>query len=136
MKHERETLENVIKARNQAVTATKAAAAKPEDVEAIKSLIGAETALTASLGKLFALSESYPELKANQTMEKLMEELGSTENKVAFSRQAYNDSVMVYNTSREQFPDSLIAEPFGFGPAQLFELEAPEHAEAVKVSFD
>lgn len=136
MKHERGTLEAVIQARNQAVVATKAAAAHPEDAEAVKTLIGAETALTGTLGRLFALSENYPDLKANQTMGQLMEELSSTENKVAFSRQAYNDAVMVYNTQREVFPNNVLAGPFGFGEAQLFEVEAPEHRQAVKVSFE
>ena len=135
MKHERETLQAVIEARNQAVTATKAAAAHPEDAGAVKTLIGAETVLGASLGKLFALSENYPDLKANQTMAQLMEELTSTENKVAFARQAYNDSVMEYNTAREQFPGNMVAGPFGFAGAQLFEIEEPEARKAVKVSF-
>jgi LemA protein len=135
MAHERGTLEDVIKARNQAITAQKAAAANPGDAEAIKGLIGAETALTGTLGKLFALSESYPDLKADKTMTSLMEELSSTENKVAFSRQAYNDSVMTYNTFREQFPNNMVSNSFGFTQAQLFELEDQEYKKAVKVSF-
>ncbi|HEX9859858.1 MAG TPA: LemA family protein [Nitrospirota bacterium] len=135
MKHEKGTLQAVIEARNQAVAATKAAAAHPEDAEAVKKLMGAEASLTGTLGRLFALSENYPDLKANQTMSQLMEELSSTENKVAFSRQAYNDSVMVYNTEREVFPANVVAGSFGFNEAQLFEVEAPEHREAVKVSF-
>lgn len=136
MKHESETLEAVIKARNQAVTATKAASANPGDSGAIQSLVGAEAMLTGTLGKLFALSESYPDLKANQTMEQLMEELTSTENKVSFARQAFNDAVMTYNTSREQFPNSIIANNFAFKEAELFEVDEPEVRKAVKVSFD
>jgi len=135
MAHERGTLEDVIKARNQAITAQKAAAANPGDAEAIKGLIGAETALTGTLGRLFALSESYPDLKADKTMASLMEELSSTENKVAFSRQAFNDSVMTYNTYREQFPNNMVSNGFGFKEAQLFELEDQEYRKAVKVSF-
>jgi LemA protein len=136
MKHESETLEAVIMARNQAVTATKAASANPGDTGAIKSLAGAEAMLTGTLGKLFALSESYPDLKANQTMEQLMEELTSTENKVSFARQAFNDAVMTYNTSCEQFPNSIIANNFAFKQAELFEVDEPKVREAVKVSFD
>jgi len=136
MKHEKETLQAVIQARNQAATANRDAAVDPSNPESIKKLMGAETALTATLGRLFALSERYPDIKANQTMLQLMEDLRSTENKVAFSRQAYNDSVMQYNTYREQFPNTIIAVPLGFKEAQLFEVESPEHKEAVKVSFD
>ncbi len=136
MKHESETLEAVIMARNQAVNATKAASANPGDSGAIQSLVGAEAMLTGTLGKLFALSESYPDLKANQTMEQLMEELTSTENKVSFARQAFNDAVMTYNTSREQFPNSVIANNFAFKEAELFEVDDPEVKKAVKVSFD
>jgi len=135
MAHEKETLTAVIEARNQAVNATKSAAAHPEDAKAIQQLMTAETALTGSLGKLFALAENYPDIKANQTMEKLMEELSSTENKVSFSRQAYNDAVMSYNTYREQFPNSLIANPGGFHIAELFEIESADYKKAIKVSF-
>ena len=135
LKHERETLEAVIMARNQASTANQNAATSPGDPGAMKDLIGAETALTGALGRFFALAEQYPDLKANQTMSQLMEELGSTENKVAFARQAYNDAVMEYNISREKFPNVLIAGPFGFKEAVLFEISAPEEREAVKVSF-
>ncbi|MFW2374446.1 MAG: LemA family protein [Gammaproteobacteria bacterium] len=135
MAHEKETLTAVIEARNQAVNATKSAAAHPEDAKAIQQLMTAETALTGSLGKLFALAENYPDIKANQTMEKLMEELSSTENKVSFSRQAYNDAVMSYNTYREQFPNSLIANPGGFQIAELFEIESADYKKAIKVSF-
>ncbi len=136
MKHESETLEAVVKARNLAVTATKAASANPGDSGAIQSLAGAEGMLTGALGKLFALSESYPDLKASQTMEQLMEELSSTENKVSFARQAFNDAVMNYNTSREQFPNSVIANNFAFKEAQLLEIEDPEIKKPVKVTFD
>lgn len=135
LKHERETLEAVIAARNQANTANQKAADSPGEPEAMKGLIGAETALTGALGRFFALAEQYPDLKANQTMSQLMEELSSTENKVAFARQAYNDAVMEYNISREKFPNTLIAGPFGFKQAVLFEISAPEEREAVKVSF-
>jgi LemA protein len=133
--HERGTLEAVINARNQASLANDRAAANPGDANAIKSLIGAEGALTGALGKFFALAESYPDLKANQTMSQLMEELSSTENKIAFARQAYNDSVMAYNIGREKFPNSIIAGAFGFTEAVLFEITVPEEREAVKVKF-
>jgi LemA protein len=135
MKHERETLEAVIAARNQAVTAGKQAAAKPGDPAAMAALSGAETALSGTLGRLFALAESYPDLKANQNMLALQEELTSTENKIAFSRQAFNDAVMSYNTRRESFPDSVVAGFGDFPAAELFELEAPAEREAPKVSF-
>src|SRR5688500_11912223 len=114
LKHERETLEAVIRARNSAVEGLKAAAASPGDPAAVQQLAGAENALTGALGRLFAIAEAYPDLKANQNMMQLSEELTSTENKVAFARQAYNDSVMQYNTTREVFPNNLIAGSFGF----------------------
>jgi len=136
MAHERETLEAVIAARNQAASANERASDNPADPDAIRGLAGAEGALTGALGRLFALVESYPDLKANQNMMQLSEELTSTENKVAFSRQAYNDSVMVYNTARESFPAVLVAGMFGFVQAQLFEIEEPTEREAPKVSFD
>jgi LemA protein len=135
IKHERETLEAVIVARNQASQANQKASANPADPSSMKSLVGAESVLTGALGKLFALVENYPDLKANQTMAQLMEELTSTENKVAFARQAYNDSVMVYNTARETFPAVVLAGPLGFQAAELFEITAPEEREAVKVKF-
>ena len=135
LKHERETLEAVIAARNQAVTAQKAAAANPGEAAAMQQLGGAENALTQTLGRLFALSEAYPDLKANQNMMQLSEELTSTENKVAFSRQAYNDSVMGYNNRREMFPGSLIAGSFGFQAASLLEIENPAKREAPQVKF-
>ena len=135
MKHERDTLEAVIAARNQAATASQKAAQNPGDPGAIKGLMGAEAALTGVLGRLFALAEAYPDLKANQTMAQLMEELTSTENKVGFARQAYNDAVTAYNTSRETFPNVIVANMFGFTEAQLFEIEEPKVREAPKVSF-
>lgn len=135
MQHERQTLEEVIAARNQASSAGQKAASDPSDGSAIKGLMGAESVLAGALGRLFAVVEAYPDLKANQTMQALMEELTSTENKISFARQAYNDSVMSYNTMRESFPDLLIAGPFGFKEAQLFEITNPEEREAQKVSF-
>jgi len=135
LQHERNTLEAVIAARNAASAASARAAQSPGEPDAMKQLAGAEAALTGTLGRFFALAEAYPDLKANQTMSRLMEELTSTENKVAFARQSYNDSVMAYNTARESFPTNFIAGPFNFGPAQLFEIEKPEQKEAPKVSF-
>jgi len=136
LKHERETLEAVIQARNQSQSASKGAAANPGDPKSLKTLMGAEAGLTGALGRLFALSESYPDLKANQNMMKLMEELSSTENKIAFARQSYNDSVMNYNTARESFPDVLLANPLGFQAAELFEVsdEAVKSVPDVKFS--
>ena len=135
IKHERGTLEAVITARNQAQTASRAAAASPGDAGAIGALGAAEGVLGAAMGRFFALAEAYPDLKANQTIQQLMEELSSTENKVAFSRQHFNDSVMDYNTRREQFPNNLIAGPFNFQEATLLQIETPEAKKAVKVSF-
>ena len=135
IKHERGTLEAVVAARNAASAANVRAAQNPGDAAAMKELSGAETALTGTLGRLFAVAEAYPDLKANTTMMALMEELTSTENKVAFARQAYNDAVMSYNTQRETFPTNMIAAPFNFGPAELFVIEKPEEKEAPKVSF-
>lgn len=135
MSHERETLEAVIQARNQASSARGDAAANPGNPAAMQNLMGAENMLTGALGKLFALSEAYPDLKADKNMASLMEELTSTENKVAFSRQAYNDSVMVYNTAREVFPNNIIANSFNFQAAELFEVKDEAVKEAPKVSF-
>jgi LemA protein len=135
MKHERETLEAVIQARNMASAASQKAAAHPEDPNAIKGLLGAEAALTGTLGRLFALSEAYPDLKANQNMMQLTEELTSTENKIAFARQAYNDSVMSYNTTRETFPNNIVAGTFNFQEAQLFQLDSPEERKNPQVKF-
>ena len=135
IKHERGTLEAVVAARNAASAANVRAAQNPGDAAAMKELSGAETALASTLGRLFAVAEAYPDLKANTTMLALMEELTSTENKVAFARQAYNDAVMSYNTQRETFPNNMIAAPFNFGPAELFVIEKPEEKVAPKVSF-
>ncbi|MCH7685182.1 MAG: LemA family protein [Planctomycetes bacterium] len=135
MKHESETLEAVIQARNQAMSAGQAAAQSPGDPTAMQGIVGAETALTGTLGKLFALAESYPDLKANENMLSIQEELSSTENRIAFARQSYNDSVMHFNTRRESFPDTMIANTFNFTEAMLWEIEAEEERENVKVSF-
>jgi LemA protein len=135
LKHERETLEAVIHARNQAASAAGRAAAQPGTAAAMAGLATAEGALSGALGRLFALAESYPDLKANQTMAQLMEELTSTENRVSFARQAFNDSVMEYNTAREVFPNSVLAGMFDFQPAVLFEIENPAEKEAVRVAF-
>lgn len=135
LKHEKGTLEAVIQARNAAASASAQAAANPGDAKSMKALMGAEATLTGTLGRLFALSEAYPDLKANTTMNNLMEELTSTENKVSFARQAYNDAVMTFNTQREVFPASLIANTFNFQAAELFEIEKPEEKEAPKVKF-
>ncbi|MFZ1073230.1 MAG: LemA family protein [Verrucomicrobiia bacterium] len=135
IKHERETLEAVTAARNIAYAASKAAAANPGDATAMKSLASAETGLGGTLSRLMMVSEQYPDLKANQNMMQLTEELTSTENKISFARQAYNDSVMVYNTDREVFPSNIIAGMFNFGPAELFVIDKPEQKDAPKVSF-
>ncbi|MEX1023649.1 MAG: LemA family protein [Planctomycetota bacterium] len=135
IKHERETLEAVIGARNQAVGAAKTAAANPGDPGAMQGLMGAEGALTGAMGRLFAVMEAYPDLKANQNMMQLTEELTSTENKVAFARQAFNDAVMNYNTARESFPSNLIAGTFNFDAAELFTLTDDRARQAPKVSF-
>ena len=135
LKHESGTLEAVTAARNMASSANANAAANPGDPDTMKKLAGAEGALSGALGRLIAVSEAYPDLKANTTMLSLMEELTSTENKVAFSRQAYNDSVMVYNTQREILPSSVIASTFHFTAAELFSIENPEQREPTKVSF-
>ena len=133
--HERNTLEAVITARNAAVSGLKAAAANPGDAAAVQNLSTSENALTGALGRLFALAEAYPDLKANKNMMQLSEELTTTENKVAFARQAFNDSVMSYNNRREVFPNSIIAGMFAFQPAQLLEIESPQKREVPKVSF-
>ncbi len=135
LKHERETLEAVINARNAAVSGLKQASANPGDPAAMQQLASAEQGLSGALGRLFALAEAYPDLKANQNMMQLSEELTSTENKVAFARQAYNDSVMQYNTSRESFPANLIAGNFGFKAAELLDIEDPAKRQAPAVSF-
>jgi len=135
IKHERETLEAVTQARNIAYAAAKTAASNPGDSSAVKSLASAESGLGGALSRLMMVSEQYPDLKANQNMMQLTEELTSTENKISFARQAYNDSVMVYNTDREIFPSNLIASMFNFGPAEMFVIDKPEQKDAPKVSF-
>ena len=137
MAHERETLEAVIAARNGAVSAQSGAVADPGGAQAMQQLAGAENALTSTLGRLFALSESYPDLKANQNMAQLTEELSSTENKVAFARQAFNDQVMTYNNRREVFPNNLVTGMFNFQPAALLEIavEDAHKREAPKITF-
>jgi LemA protein len=135
MAHESGTLEAVIAARNGAESARQAAAANPGDAAALQKLGAAEAGLGGVLGRLFAVSEAYPDLKANQNMMQLTEELTTTENKVAFSRQAYNDSVLAYNNKREVFPNNIFAGMFGFSEAALFEIESPAEREAPKVQF-
>ena len=135
IKHERETLEAVVKARNAAYSAGQQAAQSPGQREAMTALGGAEGQLSGALGRLFAVAEAYPDLKANQNMLALQEELSATENKIAFARQAYNDSVMVYNTQREVFPTTIVAGMFNFASANLFEIDEPTEREAPKVSF-
>jgi LemA protein len=135
MKHERETLENVIKARNAASSSLEAAKADPANAQAIKELGASEGALTSALGRLFALSEAYPDLKANQNMMQFQEELASTENKVAFSRQAFNDSVLQYNNSAQNFPNNVIAGFFSFELASFLEISSEDAREAPDVSF-
>lgn len=136
IKHERETLEAVIQARNTAISATKQAAGNPGDPTAMKGLASAESMLSGALGRLFALSEAYPDLKANQNMAQLQEELASTENRIAFARQSFNDAVMSFNITREKFPNNIIANMFNFQEAQLLEsTESPEERKAPKVSF-
>lgn len=135
MKHEKETLEGVINARNMAVSGLKNASKDPSDPEAMKQLAQAEQGLSGALGKMFALAEAYPDLKANENMMQLSEELTTTENKVSFSRQAYNDAVMVYNTLRESFPNNFFAGWFNFQPAELLEIEDEAKREVPQVSF-
>jgi LemA protein len=135
MRHERETLEAVVNARNSAVTASQRAAIAPGDTAAMNGLNLAETQLNGALSRLFALAEAYPDLKANQNMLALQEELTSTENKVAFARQAFNDAVTAYNTEIQKFPNNVLAGMTGFAPAQLFEAESPKEREAPRVAF-
>lgn len=136
MQHEKETLTAVIAARNQAVTAEKSAAANPESGLAMRALSQAEAGLTSAMGKFFALAESYPDLKANTTMNQLMEELTSTENRVGFARQAFNDAVTEYNIYREQIPNNFVAGFGSFQPAEQLEIQEPAARQAVKVSFN
>jgi LemA protein len=135
MKHEAGTLEAVIKARNVAVSAGQQAASSPGDPSAMQGLSSAEAVLTGSMSRLFALAEAYPDLKANTNMLAIQEELSSTENKIAFARQAFNDAVTAYNIKREQFPANIVAGMTGFTQAELFEIQVPEQRETVKVQF-
>ncbi|MDG2014844.1 MAG: LemA family protein [Pirellulaceae bacterium] len=135
MKHEQETLTQVVEARNQAVSAQKNAAANPGDPKSMKELMKAESGLNGALGRLLMVAEAYPDLKANENMLSLQEELTSTENKVAYARQGYNDSVTAYNTAREVFPAVMVAGMLGFNEAELLEIENPEERVAPKVSF-
>ena len=135
MKHEQETLTQVIEARNQAVSAQKNASANPGDPKSMKELMKAESGLNGALGRLLMIAEAYPYLKANENMLSLQEELTSTENKVAYARQGYNDSVTSYNTAREVFPAVMVAGMLGFNEAELLEIENPEERVAPKVSF-
>ena len=136
MKHERETLEAVIQARNSASSSLDAAKLDPTNAAAMKKLGASEGALGSALGRLFALSESYPDLKANQNMMQFQEELTTTENKVAFSRQAFNDSVLSYNNKAQNFPNSIIAGMFRFELASFLEIDSEEKRDVPKVSFD
>ncbi len=136
IKHERETLEAVIQARNTAYAGLKTAASDPGNAAAVQQLAGADQQLGGALGRLMAVAEAYPDLKASQNMMQLSEELTSTENKVAFARQAYNDAVMSYNNSREVFPGSMVAGMFNFQAAQPLDIAKPEAREAPKVSFN
>ena len=135
MKHEQETLQGVIEARNRAFSAGQRAAANPGDPGAISQLGQAESQLNGALSRLLMVAEAYPDLKANTNMIALQEELTSTENKVAYARQGYNDSVTQYNTAREKFPAVLLAAPLGFSPAQLLEIESPKERETPQVKF-
>lgn len=135
LSHERETLEAVTAARTASMSAQSKAAANPGDPSAMKELAAAESGMTGALGRLMVVAEAYPDLKANQNMMALQEELTSTENKVAFARQSYNDSVMTYNTKREVFPTNIVAGMFNFGPAELFKIEDEKEREVPKVSF-
>jgi LemA protein len=135
LKHERETLEAVVRARTEASGAAVRAAQRPGDPGAMQAMAGAEAALSGSLSRLIAVAESYPDLKANATMASLMEELSSTENRIAFARQAYNDAVMDYNTARESFPAVVLSTSFGFGPAAQYQVETPSDRQPVQVAF-
>jgi LemA protein len=135
LRHERATLESVIAARNSAVSGLKAAAADPGNAAAVAGLAGAEAGLGSALGRLFAVMEAYPDLKASANMMQLSEELTSTENRIAFTRQAFNDAVLSYNNTREVFPNSLLSDWFGFQPAKMLDAPPPEKREPPKVSF-
>jgi LemA protein len=136
MGHERGTLEAVVNARNSAVAGLKQAAADPANAQAIKALAAAEATLGATLGRLFALAEAYPDLKASQNMMQFQEELASTENKVAFARQAFNDAVMSYNNACQNFPSNVVASNFGFKNAEFLEIGEEKKREVPKVAFN
>ena len=136
LKHERETLESVTKARNTALSAVEAVSANPSNASAMSDLVGAEALLGGAMGKLMVSVEAYPDLKANSNMISLQEELAATEDKIAISRQAFNQAVTDYNIKRETFPTMIIAGMFGFTPAELFEVAGPQEREVVKVSFN
>jgi LemA protein len=136
LKHERETLESVTKARNTALSAVEAVSANPSNASAMSDLVGAEALLGGAMGKLMVSVEAYPDLKANSNMISLQEELAATEDKIAISRQAFNQAVTDYNIKRETFPTMVIAGMFGFTPAELFEVAGPKEREVVKVSFN
>ena len=135
MAHERGALQEVIAARNSADAARQSASTRPENVQAVRALSQAESAMGATLGRFMALAEAYPDLKANQTIGDLMEELASTENRVGFARQAFNDAVMFYNTACQSFPSNIIAKRYAFGPAELLQIDNPEERKAVRVAF-
>ena len=135
MAHERGALQEVISARNSADAARQSASAHSDNVQAVRALSQAESAMGATLGRFMALAEAYPDLKANQTIGDLMEELASTENRVGFARQAFNDAVMFYNTACQSFPSNLIAKRYAFGPAELLQIDNPEERKAVQVAF-
>ena len=135
MKHEQDTLEKVIQARNSAWAAKKAVNQDPGSSEAMTNLIAAENSVRGQLGSLMAVSESYPDLRSNETMKSLMEELASTDNKVSFARQSYNDMTTDYNTALEVFPSSIVANMFNFSSATLYEVEDKKARAAVKVKF-
>ncbi len=135
MKHERETLDSVIRARNQAVSNLDAAKADPSNAEAVRRLGEAEGTLSSALGRLFALSEAYPDLKADRNMMHFQEELASTENKVAFARQAFNDSVLSYNNATQNFPNNVVAGMFSFEPASFLDIESERKREVPEVAF-
>ena len=135
MAHERGALQEVISARNSADAARQSASAHSDNVQAVRALSQAESAMGATLGRFMALAEAYPDLKANQTIGDLMEELASTENRVGFARQAFNDAVMFYNTACQSFPSNLIAKRYAFGPAELLQIDNPEERKAVRVAF-
>ena len=135
LNHERQTLDAVVQARGTALTASRAAAAAPGDASSMAGLVAAETQLNGALGRLFAVAESYPDLKANQNMLALQQELAATEDRIANARATFNDQVQAYNTARESFPTNLVADALGFSPAQLFELDSEKARETPGVSF-